>query len=426
MFSKSISVFAIAAVMATGPATKASADAGDFVAGALIGGVVGHALTKENQRKKATTQRSTTRTYNTLPSTQEGREIQASLNYFGFDAGAVDGQLGRKSRNAVSNYQGYLGYPVTGVLSPFEQNLLISSYNRAQAGGYATNQQAAALPDGTRGLLRVYRDEMAGGGTTTASVPEPAPTGTLAAVAEPAPSAPALPSFMNDGAPQKSLAAHCNQVSLLTNSNGGFTTEAKMTDANFALNEQFCLARTYAIAEGQELAAKVSGYTTQEITQQCEGFGPALQAQVDALSYDSEDAVTRDVGAFAMSTGMAPSQLKGTARICLGVGYRTDNMEVALASALILYTMGEKVYGELMGHHLAQGYGTTQDPTLALQWYEKSWEAHNAGQKAAFAPGQPERNTLIHKAAMQVGGVGDQAGSSVTPTAALPTFSVSD
>ena len=268
MFSKSISVFAIAAVMATGPATKASADAGDFVAGALIGGVVGHALTKENQRKKATTQRSTTRTYNTLPSTQEGREIQASLNYFGFDAGAVDGQLGRKSRNAVSNYQGYLGYPVTGVLSPFEQNLLISSYNRAQAGGYATNQQAAALPDGTRGLLRVYRDEMAGGGTTTASVPEPAPTGTLAAVAEPAPSAPALPSFMNDGAPQKSLAAHCNQVSLLTNSNGGFTTEAKMTDANFALNEQFCLARTYAIAEGQELAAKVSGYTTQEITQQ--------------------------------------------------------------------------------------------------------------------------------------------------------------
>lgn len=422
MFSRHFAVILIAASIALTPATKVAADAGDFVAGAIVGGVVGHALTKESQRKKSASQSTTTRQYNTIPSTQEGREIQASLNYFGFDAGAVDGQIGRRSRGAISSYQAYLGYPATGALSPFEQDLLVSSYNRAQAGGYTTTQQAAALPDGTRGLLKVYRDELAGGAA--------APTETLATATDPSgdteQSTSVLPSFMGDGAPQKSLAAHCNQVSLVTNSNGGFTTEAQMTDANFALNEQFCLARTYSIAQGQELAAKVTGYTTEQITQQCEAFGPALKDQVDALSYEPQDVVTRDVGAFVMSTGMSPSQLKGTARICLGVGYRTDNMEVALASALILFSMGEGVYGELMGHHLAQGFGATQDVNLALGWYEKSWEAHNSGATAVFAPGQPERNTLVHNAALAVSGNGEQASSSVTPTSALPTFSVGD
>ena len=424
MFSRQFSVIFFSASVALTPATKVAADAGDFVAGAIVGGVVGHALTKESQRKKSASQSTTTRQYNTLPSTQEGREIQASLNYFGFDAGAVDGQLGRRSRGAISSYQAYLGYPATGALSPFEQDLLVSSYNRAQAGGYAATQQAAALPDGTRGLLKVYRDELAGGVTAAAQ------TETVAVAAEPSgdaeQSSSTLPSFMGDGAPQKSLAAHCNQVSLLTNSNGGFTTEAQMTDANFALNEQFCLARTYAIAQGQELAAKVTGYTTEQITQQCEAFGPALKDQVDALSYEPQDVVTRNVGAFAMATGMSPSQLKGTARICLGVGYRTDNMEVALASALILFSMGDGVYGELMGHHLAQGFGTAQDVNLALGWYEKSWEAHNAGETAVFAPGQPERNPLVHNAALEISGNGDQANSSVSPTSTLPTFSVGD
>ena len=424
MFSRHFAVIIFAASVALTPATKVAADAGDFVAGAIVGGVVGHALTKESQRKKSTSQSTTTRQYNTIPSTQEGREIQASLNYFGFDAGAVDGQIGRRSRGAISSYQAYLGYPATGALSPFEQDLLVGSYNRAQAGGYTTTQQAAALPDGTRGLLKVYRDELAGVATATA------PTETLATATEPSgeadQSTSVLPSFMGDGAPQKSLAAHCNQVSLITNSNGGFTTEAEMTDASFALNEQFCLARTYSIAQGQELASKVTGYTTEQITQQCEAFGPALKDQVDALSYETQDVVARDVGAFVMSTGMSPSQLKGTARICLGVGYRTDNMEVALASALILFSMGERVYGELMGHHLAQGFGATQDVNLALGWYEKSWEAHSSGATAVFAPGQPERNALVHNAALTVSGNGEQASSSVTPTSALPTFSVGD
>lgn len=446
MFSKSIPVILLSASVALVPTTKSSAgDAGAFVAGAAIGGLVGHLATKQHQKKRATTTRSSKRYYQ-IPSTQAGREIQTSLNYFGFDAGRVDGQLGRRTGAAVSNYQAYLGYPVTGQLSTFEHNLLVSSYNRAQAGGYATTQQAATQPDGTRGLLKAYRTEMAGGGAAApapqlATVPQqqpgvsafaatpapalaPAPVQVLAPVGVVAQAEPALPSFMSGVARQESLVSHCNKVSLLTNSNGGFTTEAQMTDADFTLNEQFCLARTYAIAQSEEMVSKVSGFTPQQITQQCEGLGPVLKTQVDSLSSQAEPDVARNVASFVAGTGMSRDQLTATAKICLGVGYRTDNLEVTLASALVLFSMGDEVYGEIMGHHLAQGFGVSQNVDLSLQWFNKSYEAHQAGATAVFAPGQPERNSLVHKASLQ--NSGQDTSALVQPASALPTFQLSE
>ncbi len=450
MITKTLTASVFAASLILVPVERASADAGDFVAGAIIGGIVGHAATKQNQRKRATTRTYTKKTYKPrLPSTQEGREIQASLNYFGFNAGTVDGQLGRKSRNAVSAYQAYLGYPVTGQLSPFEQNLLISSYNRAQAGGYAVTQQIAQNPEGVRGLLKTYRAELAGQpavagqGTTIVVAPQPvAPavgTTTTTTVVAAAPTAPAvaapaapattevaaLPNFLGSGSAQ-SLASHCNTVSLLTNTNGGFTTQASMTDPNVALNEQFCLARTYAIAKSEDMIAKVQGFTSDQIAAQCKQFGPAMQPHVAALALKPQPAVVSDVAGFILTTGMSPAQLKGTAQICMGVGYRTDDMDVALGSALMLFAMGDHVYGELMGHHLAQGFGTTQRVDVARVWYGEGLKAVDAGAPAVFAPGQPERVELLRQASLRLGTNNSAVATqpTVQPAAALPSFGV--
>lgn len=442
MFTKTITASVLALSVALIPASRVAADAGDFVAGAIIGGIVGHAATKQNQRKKAATRSYTKKTYKPrLPSTQEGREIQASLNYFGFNAGSVDGQLGQRSRNAISAYQAYMGYPATGQLSPFEQNLLISSYNRAQAGGYAVTQQIATTPDGTRGLLKTYRAELAGQtaapvtGTTIVVAPQPTTptvgttTTTTVVAAAPTPAAPAatggsaLPNFLGGGA-QQSLASHCNTVSLLTNTNGGFTTAAAMTDPNVALNEQFCLARTYAIATSENMIAKVQGFTPDQIAAQCKQFAPAMQPHVAALALKSQPEVVQDVASFILTTGMSPAQLQGTARICMGVGYRTDDMDVALGSALMLFAMGDHVYGELMGHHLAQGFGTSQRVDAARVWYAEGIKAVDAGAPAVFAPGQPERVELLRKASLNLG----TSQSGLAPAqpqvqpAALPTF----
>ncbi len=436
MYFKSITGAVLAASLTFIPAETAQADAGDFIAGAIIGGIVGANAKKQRSTRRTKTYRK--KSYRSgIPSTQEGRNIQASLNYFGFNAGTVDGQLGQRTRNAVSQYQSYLGYPITGQLSAFEQNLLTSSYNRAQAGGYVVQQQVAGTPDGTRGLLRTYRAEMAGQTTTTQTIvavaPQPVPaaqaplaTASLLATAV-APST-GLPNFMGAGS-QASLASHCNTVSLITNTNGGFTTLASMADPNVAINEQFCLARTYAIAKSEELVSQIQGFTPDQIAQQCDGFGPAMKDHVSSLSLKPRDAVVANVSSFILTTGMSPAQLAGTARICMGVGYRTDNMDVAVGSALLLFAMGEGVYGELMGHHLSQGFGTARRSDMAVSWYQAGLAAADSGAAAVFVPGQPERTELIRAASQRMSGV-PAAATLPQPvpasTGGLPTFSISE
>ncbi|MDW3182213.1 MULTISPECIES: peptidoglycan-binding domain-containing protein [unclassified Roseobacter] len=177
MFSTRMTSAALAAAIAFAPAARVAADGKDFIAGAIIGGVVGSQIQKNVDRNRAQqqpvyrapAQRSTTkRTYrSSIPATQEGRQIQSSLNYFGFNAGTVDGQLGRQSRSAIADYQSYMGYQATGQLTTFEQELLLRSHNRAQAGGDQTFRQIAAHPDGTRGLLKTYRSEIANGVSDT-------------------------------------------------------------------------------------------------------------------------------------------------------------------------------------------------------------------------------------------------------------------
>jgi peptidoglycan hydrolase-like protein with peptidoglycan-binding domain len=405
----------IAATVASGPVTRAAADAGSAIAGGIIGGIVAGAIINEGQKNK---RKSTTSTSNTVASGQraENREVQSALNYFGFNAGTPDGAFGRQTRAAVSSYQATLGYPITGELSTFEKEFLLSSYQRAQAGGSLTLQQIAGTPGGATGLLVSWRDELARGGpaTMTASVPlapmapvEPAAgTGTLAGMDAAVPQPPAggqlatfaAPTFLADGAQKASLASQCTKVSLMTATNGGFATLAPMQDSDTTLGEQFCLARTYAIASGEELASKVQGFTPAQIETQCKGFGPAMAGPIAALSVKSSAEVLTETGSFILTTGMSPAQLIGTAKICLSVGYRTDDMDTAVGSALLLTALGEQVYAELLGHHLMLGFGASAREDLSRDWYRLGLAALDAGRPAVFAPGQPERSELIRAA----------------------------
>lgn len=216
----------------------------------------------------------------------------------------------------------------------------------------------------------------------------------------PEPAKPSLPTFAAPPAPQiVSLASYCAKVSLVTSSNGGFVTETSLVDPNQALGEQFCLARGYAMDQGQAMAAKIQGFSAAQISQQCSDFGALLKDQTAALGTMAREAVVQQVAGFAGSTGMSPDQLAGTAKICLSVGYRTDDMDVAIGSALVLAGLGDDAYGELLGHHLVSGIGTAERPDLALGWYQTALTA-----TPVFAPGQPERNALIRRASMMMNG----------------------
>lgn len=417
---KRIATTCLAAALAIPPAAPVAAN--DGIVGGIIGGIIGGAIVRESQRPRQTTTTVTRQTTANTAQRQANREVQTSLNYFGFNAGPVDGVFGRGTRAAISQYQAHMSYPPTGQLSDFERDFLVTSYQRAMAGGPVTAQMVASSPQGPRSLLHHFRDEMMG---TRAAAPAPqaapqaAPELPRTATAA-APAAPGLPNFMGAAALQASLASHCNRVSLVTGSNGGFLTLAKMGDPAQVLDEQFCLARTYAISEGEDLASKVPGSTPQQIAQACEGFGPALQSQIAALSNSPADVVLTAVNGFVATSGMAPVQLAGNARICLSAGYRTDNLEVALASALILTAVGERGFAELLGHHLVGGFGVNRRVDLALPWYDMAIASIEAGAPAPFAPGQGERTALIRAASNAVGG---RPAQKVAPVpAGLPNF----
>jgi hypothetical protein len=83
------------------------------------------------------------------------------------------------------------------------------------------------------------------------------------------------------------------------------------------------------------------------------------------------------------------------------MGYRQDNMDTAVGSALMLVAMGEPAYGELIGHHLREGFGVQQRRDLAMQWYDASLSALDAGSQAVFLPSQTDRPQLLRAAMVQ-------------------------
>ena len=463
MFWRSFTTIALVGALSLGQAEKVEADAGDFIGGAIVGGVIGHAIGRDQQRKTQQQRQTVTRTYRPrIPVTQHGRQTQTALNYFGYQAGVVDGQIGPGTRRAIERYQVSMGYPVNGRdFQPYQFDFLMDAYYWATNGGQAQSRLVG------QPLLMAYRQQVQTG-TAYAAAPAPAPLpvqpGQVTTVVVPVPTAPApaatttvvapapapeapvvsaptveasapaeeepkagLPNLFAGSSPTVSLANRCNAVMLQTSTNGGYTTLANLSDPGFTLSEQFCLARSYAIARGEELMQGIQGLTPQQISDQCVAFGDMLTAQVDAISLRPAAEAEAEMRSFALSTGISPSDLAATSRVCLATGYAQDNMNVALGAALMLATLGEPAYGELLGHHLREGVGTTQRTDLAMQWYEASLSALESGSGAVFMPGQKERPQLL-RASMTMLGPDAKQGALTAPSnvqnATLPTFSV--
>ncbi|MEM8823324.1 MAG: peptidoglycan-binding domain-containing protein [Pseudomonadota bacterium] len=517
----------------------------DDIVGGIIGGVIGGAIVNSTrQQPRQTTRTVVRRAAPTVSSTQrqENREVQTALNYFGFDAGAPDGVLGRRSQAAISSMEVFLGFPPDGQLTSFERNILVSAHNRALSGNPDTVRLISTSPLGARAALQAQKDLMMGGtgqpalrttgypglplevsravdevaassdpspeqllqrsgfiqlsdlngdgrndyiidtsfsgssfwcseaecktmvfvstpsgyarNDLLAHSPTPAtfecfgdscrlasPSDTTVVAATPAfpapqedlpdtslaaattDAAPGLPNFGGGASAAPSLASHCGKVNLLTATRGGFVEVSSGGDRSVALAEQFCLARNFAIDEGEQMVSAMPGTTMDMVQSQCGAFGPAMAAQLTALSSQPEADVMTQVSAFALTTGMSPDQLRQTARLCLSAGYRADDMDVALGSALLMVAMGSAPHAELLGHHLNDGFGTAKRPDLAAEWYGTALDALQGGATPVFAPNQTDRTALLIWAAGPGQGASVAAPAEAVP-AALPTFAL--
>lgn len=335
-----------------------------------------------------------------LSEAQVTRLVQAALNFFGFDAGPEDGVLGRRSGIAVSKFQTHMGYTPSGDLQLGERDFLLTSYFRARFGGTSVTQSVASTAP--RRLLHLYRDQSLSVQNATpvavASLAPPTTTTVVAATPQPTTGASALPSFSAPRGETIALSSYCNTVSLQTNLNGGFATLATMGDPSVVFGEQFCLARVYSIAQGEEIKSRISGFTSTQIDQQCVSLGIALKDVLAKLSIQPPNQVVRATIDFVQATGMPNQQLQNTAEVCLASGYKTDRLEVAIGSALVLVALSEDAYGELVGYHLLQGFGVAKNENLGLLWLETSLGAFSNGETAIFAPGNPQRIDLLEKA----------------------------
>ena len=117
-------------------------------------------LARTNRRKSRRERPQSNRTYRSgIPSTSQGAQTQTALNYFGYNAGRVDGQVGRGTRSAIERYQASMGYPVNGYdFQPYQSDFLMQAYYWATSGGQSATQLSGPTavdgvsPSGAHGL----------------------------------------------------------------------------------------------------------------------------------------------------------------------------------------------------------------------------------------------------------------------------------
>ncbi len=434
MFAKYLTSASLIAAIAMTPIAAAPAqaqDARDVIGGLLLGGAIGIALgaasaprttvvqpAAQPQQPAAQPQQPRQPVRAAIPSTEAGRIVQTALNYFGFGAGQVDGQVGPSTRRAVERYQAALGHPVNGNSFPEDQALyLVNAYQWASTGGQIqTNLNGTPLLVAYQGVVDgTLTPAFAGqpGANTTTIVTPSSNTTVITAPGIGAPVTtvsasgtglvPNLFSGVTAAAP--ALSSRCEAVALQGQANGGAMTLGNLSNPGFALSEQFCGARAASVSQGHDLTQAIAGLTYAQIVTECDGFSAAIAAQTGLVGAVTPQQAIGSAQTFAFSTSIPQAELAATARVCLGVGYDTDDMAMAMGSALMLTAMGEPAYGELLGHHLREGYGLTADASRAHEWFDLSLTAIENGAPAVFSPSDAGRLPLIRQAvAVTLGG----------------------
>ena len=316
-----------------------------------------------------------------------------------------------------------MGYPINGQNFPEDQaRYLTGAYLWATNGG-AQQRGLSGVP-----LLHAYQDVL-NGQTQTAGAPiivNPAPVTVVAAGGETTASAGpgTVPNIFAGQSTDAALSDHCNAVALQSQANGGQMTLGNLANPAIALSEQFCNARGNAIATARDLADATVGFTWSEITDQCVQFSGAVSGQVQLIATVPPTQAELATRGFAIGTGIPQSDLAATSRVCLGVGYAEDNMQMALGAALILVSTGEQAYGELLAHHLREGFGLNEDAQQANAWYQSTLAAFRAGALPVFSPNDPGRLPLIQQAVAGSLVPQPQPVNAASPSAVVPIIPV--
>lgn len=384
-----ISTLVISGTLSLATGVAAQNRAGALLFGALVGGAIVAGANQNNQNNQRDAANNAQRA--------ENRQVQTALNYFDFNAGTPDGVFGRNTRSAISELQAFMSFPVTGELSAFEKEFLLGSYHRAEDGGAATTNAILNDPNGARGLLLAY-------------LATPAPRENALGDTQMANSLGGAANDFGSGDGQNAAPVQAGVLPVFVTAPVEPSMDTFCSNANGAqsgIQAEFCNLRAVAVNTGDRLATSVQGATRAEISAQCLGFAPTMASYADAAGGLSAPALGDELRGWAASTGVAPESLEGIAKVCLGVGYASDNSELALASLLALIGLEQPGYSELLGYHLAFGLGfdgVENQPTGA-EWLDTASIAFASGDQAINGQDGDSRAILVSGMAGQLRGI---------------------
>lgn len=132
--------------------TAAANDLVKGLAGAAAGAIIYCGVTNNCKGKQRTT--TTQRAPQPWSAERQQRAaVQTALNDFGYPVGKADGVYGGKTRTGVSNYQAAMGYPITGNLTPYEQQVLLGAHNSYKTGVHNSTYPGLYATEGAQGLV---------------------------------------------------------------------------------------------------------------------------------------------------------------------------------------------------------------------------------------------------------------------------------
>lgn len=402
--TSSAMILALTAAGVAIPMNKAAA--GNNAGAAIIGALIGGAIVAGAGNNRRTTTRSTA----SSAQRTENRAVQAALNFFNFPAGTPDGVFGRRTRTAVSTYQSFMDFPVTGELSNFQKDFLLNSHQRAELGGAETSRVILTDPNGARGLLISFMQQQQGGntglgmGNNTVQASNPS-NDFNGGGSSPQTSSTGLPVFVT------SQESSMNELCI-----SGIQPNS--------VEAQFCNLRAYAIDEGDQLASSVQGTTRADIQAQCVAFAPTLEPYVSTVSLANAGAAKSELQSWVSTSGASAASLEGIAKVCLGVGYSTDDSDVALASIMTLVGLGQSGYEELLAYHLALGFGFDGKASTdrGAQWLDNASLAYASGQESLTGESGALRATVAVSLANSMRGLPTTAAPATNGV--VPAFGV--
>ncbi|MBV1896094.1 MAG: peptidoglycan-binding protein [Rhodobacteraceae bacterium] len=413
---KSISI-AVCASLAFTPTISSAGSSEAAAAAAVLLGI--GIITQQNKKKNnsgggsRSSGSSNNAAYNAQR--QQNREVQSALNAFNFPVGVVDGDLGPRSQAAIGDYQSYMGYPRTGYLDDYQRQTLVGGAQRLNAGGGNAYPQVVAN-EGTRGLLKAFADpgyadrtygnqnqgqyaaqnsNQGNNGQNYGNNNQPQKLTPIT----PDNGGAIAPLDLTLGQTSNSMATHCELVSGLTQANQGLQLAGSISDPEQALDEQFCEARSYAMTESQSMVANAR-VSEEQIVGNCTAIADKMAPARFALANQDLKVVAANAQEISdqLFQGDTGTSI-GYGKICLGVGYRQDNAEIALGGALLMLAAGEMPYSEIMGHHLRQGFGVNRATVASTNWYNAALVSMDQGAEPAFLPGKTvQRNNIIRHA----------------------------